>query len=351
MKKFMSMALSGVMVLTLAACGGNSQTATPSENGGSAEKPASTEAPQSTYPEKPINFMTPTGAGGGLDTTTRMLAKLFGETKLVDQTITVENKPGGGQVVGSVEFANKDKGDNYKLMITSTPFLLNHIKKEGNSPVSYRDITPLARLVTENAVLAVGVDSKYKDLNSLMEDLKADPASVVFAGGSGPGSFDHLNIIYPSKQAGVDIKGLKYVSYDGGGEALTALLGGNADVLTTDVSGAYEFVKAGKVRILGVSSGERLPEPFQDIPTYKEQGIDAELTNWRGIFGPANMSEEAKTYWEAKIAELAAKDEWKAELKKVGYMDGYLNSADFIKVMEEEEKKYKELYTELGMAK
>ncbi|WP_240689458.1 tripartite tricarboxylate transporter substrate binding protein [Ammoniphilus sp. YIM 78166] len=352
MKKLMSMVLSGVMVLTLAACGSNStsQPATPPA-GDSAEKPASTEAPKSTYPEKPLTIMTPAGAGGGLDTMTRVLSKTLGNTQLVTQTITVENKPGGGQVVGSVEFANKDKGNNFKLFTTSTPFILNYIKKEGTSPVSFRDITPIARLVTESDVLAVNVDSKYQDLQSLMNDLKADASSVVFAGGSGPGSFDHLNVIYPAMKAGVDVKKIKYVSYDGGGEALTALLGGNAEVLSSDISSVYQFVEAGKVRILGVSSGERLEGKFKDVPTYREQGIDAELTNWRGFFGPANMSDDAKGYWETKIKELVATDEWKKELETQGWNDGYLSSADFIKQMEEEEAMYLEIYKQLDMAK
>ncbi|MDQ0247694.1 putative tricarboxylic transport membrane protein [Bacillus fengqiuensis] len=246
---------------------------------------------------------------------------------MVSQTATVENKPGGGQVVGTVEFATREQGNDYKLLVTSTPFLLNYLKKEGNSPVFFRDITPLAQLVTEHDVLAVSSDSKYKDLKALYTDLAADPTSITFAGGSGPGAFDHLNVIYPAMKAGVDPKAIKYVSYDGGGEALTSLLGGNADVISSDVSSVYEYVKAGKVRILGVSSPERLPGQFKDIPTYKEQGIDAELTNWRGIFGPANMSGDAKKYWEEQINSLIATEEWKQELEKQGWQDGYMNFA------------------------
>jgi putative tricarboxylic transport membrane protein len=254
-------------------------------------------------------------------------------------------------VVGTVEFATKEKGNDFKLLVASTPFLLNHLKKEGNSPVSFRDITPLAQLVTEHDVLAVSTDSKYTDLKALYKDLEANPTSITFAGGSGPGAFDHLNVIYPAMKAGIDPKTIKYVSYDGGGEALTSLLGGNADVISSDVSSVYEYVKAGKVRILGVSSPERLPGEFQELPTYKEQGIDAELTNWRGIFGPANMSDDAKNYWEKQINSLVSTDEWKQELEKQGWQDGYMNSADFVELMEQEEQMYKELYTELGMAK
>jgi putative tricarboxylic transport membrane protein len=342
MKKLTVGLLTAMFILILAACG-----ITPSSNNSN----ESSKGSNSNYPEKTINFLVPTGAGGGLDTTTRSMVKILSETKLIKQAAMVENKPGGGQVVGTVEFASKEKGNDYKLMVTSTPFLLNHLKKEGNSPISFRDITPLARLVTEHDVLAVRSESKYQDLKALYDDLKADPISITFAGGSGPGAFDHLNVIYPAMQAGINPKAIKYVSYDGGGEALTAVLGGNVDVISSDVSSVFEYVKAGKVRILGVSSANRLSGEFKDIPTYKEQGIDAELTNWRGIFGPADMSEQAKEYWEKQIDSLVKTKEWKAELEKQGWQDGYLNSSDFIKLMEEEEEMYKNLYTELGMAK
>ncbi|MFD2215528.1 Bug family tripartite tricarboxylate transporter substrate binding protein [Metabacillus endolithicus] len=344
MKKLLSIVLLGLLMVILGACSGESAS-----SNGSEDKEQTTN--HSNYPEKPITIVAPSGAGGGLDTTSRALAKILDQTELISETITVENKPGGGQVVGTVEFANKEVGNDYKLLLTSTPFILNNLKKEGNSPISYRDITPLAQLVTENAVLAVSADSKYKDLTSLMEDLKANPSNITFAGGSGPGSYDHLNIVYPAMKAEVDVKSIKYVSYDGGGEALTALLGGNADVVSSDVASVYEYQKAGKVRILGVSSGERLPGEFEAIPTYKEQGIDVELTNWRGIFGPKDMSADAKKYWEEQIEALVTTEDWQNELNSLGFQDGYLNSEDFIKQIEKEEVMYKEILTTLGMQK
>ncbi|WP_050183830.1 Bug family tripartite tricarboxylate transporter substrate binding protein [Domibacillus robiginosus] len=341
MKKLMVPILAAALTLGTAACSNSGEEKAAGGQGGSS----------SSYPEKAIAFSVPSGAGGGLDTTGRSLSNLFSSEGIVDSTITVENNPGGGQVVGTVEFANKDKGNDYRLLIASTPFILNHVKKEGNSPVSFRDITPIARLVTEYDVLAVPADSKYDTLEALFADLKKDPTSISFAGGSGPGSFDHLNAIYPAMKAGVDVKGLKYISFDGGGEALTSLLGGNADVISSDVSSVYEYVKAGKVKILGISAPERLEGEFAEIPTYKEQGIDAELTNWRGIYGPAEMSEDAKAYWEEKVAQLVDTEAWKNELEKQGWQDGYMASEDFIKLMEEEEAMYKEIYEDLGMAK
>lgn len=339
MKKVLFPIVTTALSFALVAC---SSDGAETASGGSGE---------SSYPEKTVTFSVPSGAGGGLDTMGRSLGNLLTGEKLVDSAISVENNPGGGQVVGTVDFANKEIGNDYKMLIASTPFILNHIKKEGNSAVSFRDVTPIARLVTEYDVLAVPTDSPYQDMNSLMTALKEDPASVTFAGGSGPGSFDHLNVIYPAMKAGVDVKGLKYISYDGGGEALTSILGGNADVISSDVSSVFEYVKAGNVKIIGISSPERLEGEFADLPTYKEQGIDAELTNWRGIYGPADMSDDAKAFWEDKIKELASTEAWTAELDKQGWQDGYMPADEFVQLMQSEEAMYKEIYEDLGMAK
>lgn len=342
MKKILTFIVLTMMLVSLAGCGNESQNTNAESTKSSSE---------SNYPEKALTFIVPTGAGGGLDTMARTLSGLLSSEKLVNKAISVENNPGGGQVVGTVAFANKEKGNDYKMLVTSTPFLLNHIKKEGNSPVSFRDITPIARLVTEYDVLAVSVDSPYQDLQSLMNALKEDPLAISFAGGSGPGSFDHLNAIYPAMKSGVDVKSLKYISYDGGGEALTALLGGNADVITSDVSSVYEYVKSGDVRILGISAPERLEGTFAEIPTYKEQGIDAVLTNWRGFYGPADMSEDAKVFWSEAIANLVETQAWADLMEKQGWQNGYMPEEEFIKLMEEEEAMYTEIYEDLGMAK
>ncbi|MCG7334733.1 tripartite tricarboxylate transporter substrate binding protein [Sporosarcina sp. ACRSM] len=341
MKKLLFISLLAMLATVIAACSSSENLTGDGEQSASA----------SEYPDKPITFTVPSGAGGGIDTMARVLSNVLSKEELLKTAATVENKPGGGQVVGIVDFANMNKNNDYRILATSTPFILNYIKKDGNSPVSFRDVEPIARLVTEYDVLAVPVDSKYDTLETLFADLKDNPSSISFSGGSGPGSFDHLNAIYPASKAGVDINKLKYISYDGGGEALTALLGGNADVISSDVSSVYEYVKAGKVKILGISSSERLEGEFADIPTYKEQGIDAELTNWRGIYGPKGMSKEAKAFWEATIAELVKTEGWTTEIEKHGWQDGYVASDEFTKLMEEEEAMYTEIYEDLGMAK
>lgn len=302
------------------------------------------------YPSKSITIMAPSGAGGGLDLTARALSKALDETQLVARSIMVQNKPGGGQSVGMAEFADY-KSDPYQLFLPSSPIIINNLKKEGSSPYSFRDLTPLAQLTRDYGAIVVQADSKYKDLPSLFSDLKAKPDSIILAGGSAPGSQDHLVAMIPAVKAGIDAAKIKFVSYDGGGEAMTALLGGNADVLATDISGTGEYLKAGKIRVLGVSSPQRLTGYYKDIPTYKEQGIDAEFTIWRGLFGTKDMPQHAVNYWQEKLKALSETEEWNEMLEANGWENGFKDGEQFAAFLEEQEKLVKDILTSLGMAK
>ncbi|MEH7388617.1 tripartite tricarboxylate transporter substrate binding protein [Bacillus sp. JJ1521] len=348
-KKLVGFLAVGTLAFSLAACsgGGSSSTSTSGEKADTKPK----EEKVSKYPEKMITIIAPSGAGGGLDTAARTIAKVAADKKLVEQSISVENKPGGGQVLGMTEFVQKEKGNDYALLLPSTPTVLNFIKKDGTSPYSFRDLTPLARLQVDYPVIAVNADSKYNDLKSLFDDIKADPSSITIAGGGAPGTLDHLNSILLAESHGIDGNKVKFTAYDGGAEAMTALVGGHADALTTDVSGVAEYLKAGKIKVLGVAAPERMTGDFADLVTYKEQGFDVEVANWRGVFGPKDMSDEAKAYWEEKLKEISDSDEWNAELAKMGVQNGYMNATDFLAALEKEEADYLELYKKLGMAK
>lgn len=341
-KKWGSVLACGVLALSLTACGGS---------GSSKEVSSGTKQKDPAYPEKSISINAPSGAGGGLDTTARSLTKVLAETGMVKQPMTVENKPGGGQAVGLADFVSQDPKDPYRLYLPSVPLLINNLRKEANSAYSYKDLTPLAQLTKDYGAIVVPANSKYKDLKTLFEDLKKSPESFTLAGGSAPGSQDHLVAMLPAVKAGVDATKLKYVSYDGGGEAMIALIGGNADFLATDISGTGEYLKAGKVRVLGVSSPERLKGTYADIPTYKEAGIDAEFTIWRGLFGPKEMPKYAVDYWNKTLTEMTQKPEWKTVLETNGWEDGYKNSEDFKKFLKEQELLVQEILESLNMQK
>ncbi|MCM3600041.1 tripartite tricarboxylate transporter substrate binding protein [Robertmurraya korlensis] len=339
-KKISACFCAGVLALSLGACSSGEQTA------GSDKKEKSTG-----YPTKAISVVAPSGAGGGWDLTARSLTKVLAETKIVEQPLTVENKPGGGGAVFMAEYATQQVENNDMLFVNSPPIIINNLKKEGNSPFGYKNTTPLAQLTKDYGAIVVKADSKFTDLKSVLEEVKKDPSKLTFAGGSAPGSMDHLISILPAYKYGVDPTKVKYVSYDGGGEAITALLGGNADVIGTDASSVKEFIKSGDVRVLAVTSTERIGGDFKDVPTAIEQGVEAEFTIWRGVFGPEKMSEEAKKYWESSLEKLVNSPEWKKEVETQGWEMEYKNSSDFTKFLEEQETQVQQLLTALGMEK
>ncbi|WP_431520664.1 Bug family tripartite tricarboxylate transporter substrate binding protein [Aeribacillus pallidus] len=306
---------------------------------------------QENYPTKPIMFVAPSGAGGGWDLTARAITKILDETNLVKQTMTVENKPGGGGTVFMAEYATQDKNNDYKLFVNSPPIIINNLKAEGNSPYGYQDTTPLAQLTKDFGAIVVRADSKFQSMSQLLDAIKQNPKSVTVAGGSAPGSMDHLVAILPIYKSGIDPKIVKYVSYDGGGEAIAALLGGNTDVIATDASSVGEYVKAGKVRVLAVSAPERLDGVLKDVPTLKELGIDAEFTIWRGVFGPKQMSDDAKKFWENTFKKLSEHEKWKEELTKQGWEPEYKGSKEFTQFLQEQEQLISDMLKSLGMHK
>lgn len=336
--KWKGILLGAVMAVGLAGCSGTGENKASGANKG-------------TYPEKAIVVVAPSGPGGGWDRTARTFTKVMADSKLVEGSMTVENQPGGGGTVFIASYATKDTKNDYKLFTGSPPVLINHLKKEGNSPFGHKDTTPLAQLTKDYGSIVVNADSKYNDLQSLLDDLKKDPTSVTFAGGSGPGSMYHLVSILPAYKSGIDHKSIKYVSYDGTGEAMTALLGGNAGALATDASSVIEYVKAGKVKVLAVAAPERMEGELKDVPTMKELGIDAEFMIWRGIFGPKEMSEEALHFWNDKIQQMVETEEWKTAMTSAGWESDYKNSEDFNAFLDQQNDQIAELLEALNMAK
>lgn len=303
------------------------------------------------YPGKAITVVAPSGAGGGWDLTARVLTKVLSEAKLVNQPMMVENKPGGGGAVFLAEYVTGEAKNDYKLFVSSPPLIINHLKSEGNSPYGYQDTTPLAQLTKDFGAYVVKADSKVEKMSDVIEALKSDPAKLTLAGGSAPGSMDHLVAVLPAFKSGIDPKSIKYVSYDGGGEAMAALLGGNADMIATDASSVGEYLKAGKVRVLAVTAPERLGGDLKDVPTLKELGIDADFNIWRGVFGPKEMSEGAIAFWEDTLKKMVETPEWKKELEANHWASEYRDSAAFKTFLADQEKLIQEMLSSMGMAK
>ncbi|NIK30259.1 putative tricarboxylic transport membrane protein [Thalassobacillus devorans] len=334
MKKLWMMAILSLLVFVVA-CGDQSadSEADSGEGGGDWE------------PEQNIEIVAPSGAGGGWDTTARSVGKIMEEEGIVDTDIGVVNKPGGGGAVGW-SYINSTN-DPHNLFVSSPPLIF--VPLNGQSDLSYEDFTPLSNMIADYGAFAVSEDAEWDNLNDLFDDMKEDPSSVTVVGASSPGSMDHMQFVKIAKAAGVDIQEIKYVSEQEGG-ALTQILNGSADVYSTGVAETVEQVKAGKIKVLGVTSEERLDgDVLSDFETAKEQGIDASFVNWRGFFGPKDMDPAAVAYYEEKFKEVSDSDKF-AELRdQYGWDEMYMNSEEYQEFLKEQNDELGSLLEELGL--
>lgn len=337
MKKKLLFLLLAVMMLFIAACSSEEEDTGGAENGSAADDWA---------PEESIEIVAPAGAGGGWDTTARMVAQVLSEEGIIDENIGVINREGGGGAVGWAYVAGFE-GDPHRLFVASPPLIF--IPLNGQSEYSHHDFTPLANVIADYAAFAVREDAEWDDLNDLFEDMKEDPESITVVGASAPGSMDHIQFVQVAKAAGVDVTKIRYVSaQDGGG--LTQLLNGSVDVYSTGVAETVEQVRAGEIKVLGVTSEERLEgEILEDFPTAIEQGIDETFVNWRGFFGPPNMEPAEVAFYEEKFKELSDSDAFAEIRAQFGWDEMYMNSEEYSEFLGQQEEDIQVLLDELGI--
>ncbi len=314
------------------------------ESGGSSEGAASGS---DAYPKGNVDFIAPGGAGGGWDLTIRTTAKVLQDAGLVDVAMPVTNKPGGGGGVTLSYLQTKDGADD-TVVVYSPPLLL--INLNGSSEYSYKDTTPLSRLIADYGAFVVAKDSKYENIGQIIDALKADPKSVKIGGNSSVGSMDHIQFLMIAKAAGItDLKEIDYVSFQDGG-ATAQILGGHVDLLSTGLGDVEGLIESGDLRVLAHTADKRVGEGVMaEIPTVQESGIDATFVNWRGIFGPPNMPEYAVKFWEEQLGAMVETPEWDEACAKNGWDKTYLNAADFEAFLEKTNEEYKTILEEIGM--
>ena len=300
------------------------------------------------YPKGALDFVAPGGAGGGWDLTIRTTAKVLKDTGLVKVPMPVRNNPGAG---GSVHLTSLQsmKGTAKTITVYSPPLILTNLN--GTTEYSYKDVTPLARLIADYAVYVVAADSPYKTMDDIMNALRKDIKSVKIGGNSSAGSMDHIQFLIMAKASGIsNLKDIDYVSFDESGSA--QVLGGHIDLFSTGLSEVQGLIQSGDLRALAQSADHRVGEGLvAEIPTCQEQGIDATFVNWRGIFGPPEMPEYAVNFWRDTFAKMVKTDEWKAARKKNGWDDAYLDGPAFGEFLAKVNEEYKGILSDIGMLK
>src|SRR3954471_173284 len=270
-----------------------------------------------------LKIMAPAAPGGGWDQTARSMQQALMAEKIA-RSVQVTNVPGAGGAVGIAQFVNSAKGDGNQLMVNG--FVMVGALLMNKSPVTLDQVTPIARLTEETQVMVVPANSPIKTAKDLAELVKKDVAKVTFAGGSA-GGVDHIMAGLFVGAAGADASKVNYVAFSGGGESLAAILGSK---VTAGISGLSEYegqIKAGKLRAIGVTSPQRLPGV--DVPTFKEQGIDLVVTNWRSVAAAPGITTAQKQPLAHAIDKMAKSAPWKDILKQKGWDDACLPGEPF----------------------
>ena len=298
-------------------------------------------------PEKTVEIIALNAPGGGSDRILRIMASVLQTRRDLETPLAVVNKPGGGGVVG-YNYLNQHAGDGHYLVLASKSLLTNSIVGRGPS---YTEFTPVAHLFAEYIAVTVKPDSPLRSGRDLVERLKKDPTALSFGVATSLGNPNHQGVAAPLKEAGVDVKKMRSVVFASGGAATTAMLGGHIDVVPITAAFAASMLRGGQVRLIAVTSPRRLPDVLADVPTWREQGYESAVSNWRGIVGPKGMTAAQVAYWESAMRRMIDSDEWKKELAANFWVSEYMGAADMQKYLEQDQIQVRAFLVEIGLAK
>ncbi|OIQ38480.1 MAG: transporter [Roseobacter sp. MedPE-SWde] len=291
-----------------------------------------------------IHFLIPGGAGGGWDGTARGTGEALTKAGLVGSA-SYENMSGGGGGKAIGYLIENSASNHGTLMVNSTPIVIRSLT--GVFPHNFRDLTLVAGTIGDYAAVVVGKDSPINSMDDLMAAYDADPRNTAIGGGSVPGGMDHLVAAMVFEAAGKDALAVKYIPYDAGGKAMAALLSGEIAALSTGFSEAVDLAAAGEVKIIGVTSDDRVPAA-PDAMTMKEQGIDTSFVNWRGFFAAPDLPADQLAQYQKALSEMYATPEWEAVRARNGWVNIHNSGDEFKTFLEGQEKVIGDLMKKLG---
>lgn len=259
----------------------------------------------------------PANPGGGWDFTCRQIGKIMLDIGAVSQPVQVTNMAGAGGGL-AYNYVVTERNDDSDLIIAASSATTTRLAQNAYAGMTADQVRFVGAIGADPGVIVVAADSPFQSLGDMVDAINEDPGSVAFAGGSAVGGFDHIKPLMVMERAGfTDIKKIKYISVDGGADAITQTVGGFTQAMTGDMSEVVGFLKAGEIRVLAVLTDERVPG-FEDIPTAKEQGFDVVAVNWRGLYVPKGISDDEFQGWADKLQQVADSDEWQEVMKANG---------------------------------
>ena len=329
-------ALLAGLAVALTACG-----VTGPEEGGDA---GATSSATGAEPLADKRIMVPNSAGGGYDQTARTAAKVMEETG-ISSGLEVFKLEGAGGTVGLARTVS-ETGNGDLAMLMGLGVVGASYTNESEATLT--ETTPLAKLIEEPGAVMVPADSPFQTIDDLVEAWKADPAGISVGGGSSPGGPDHLLPMQLAQAVGVDPTQVNFVSFDGGGDLLPAILGSKVGFATSGTGEFKDQIDNGEIRVLAVSSEEAVEGV--DAPTLTDAGIDLVFTNWRGIVAPPDIEDADRDAWIAALEAMHGTEEWQAALEKNGWTDAFVTGDEFGSFLKEQDQRVSDVLTELGLA-
>ena len=302
---------------------------------------------QDWKPEHNVDIVVASGAGGSSDRTARVVQKLL-QANPAFPSISVSNRPGGGGTVAWTYLAQQPGNPHYLATFSPTMVTNNLL---GVGKLNYTDFTPISIILREYILVTVGPESPIKDGKDLVEAIRKDPTALSFAFSASPGNHNHVVIGMIFKAAGADPRKAKVVIQKSGGVGATAVMGGHVDVLVGAPANVLRHVKAGKMRAIGLSAPNRQAGAAAEVPTFRDQGIDAVFYSWRGFIGPKDLTAAQIAFWDDAFAKALQIDEWKLNVAKNAWAEDLRSSAETRKHLDSEQKLIGGMLGELGLLK
>lgn len=299
-------------------------------------------------PSRGYQCLAPASPGGGWDLTCRAAAQVLNELQLVPQPMRVENLPGAGGGIAFAHTVAELHGDE-QVLVAASPSTTLRLAEGQFGDLRASDVRWVGAIAADFGVIAVRPDAPWRNLRELVEAWRSHPGDVVVAGGSAVGGQDHMRVLLLADAAGIDPRGIRYVPFDGGGEALTALLGGFVAVVPLDASEVLAHYQAGNLRLLAVLAPERLKDTFAEIPTAREQSYDVDSVVWRGFYAPSGIGEESYRRWVVAIEKVASSEAWVHLRTRYGLSPFYAGGEEFEEMVGTEVERFRKLTLRLGL--
>lgn len=305
----------------------------------------SAQAAQAWQPVRPVAFIVGSAPSGSLDLTARVLQKVWDDKRVVGVPVIVVNKPGAGNGI-AWSYLNDRGADGHAIAIGTTNLVSNPVM--GAHSIGHRDVTPLAVLFDDYFILLVRADSPIKTMADVRQRLLKDPAALAIGFGPGLGAGSHTAAAVTMKALGADVAKGRWVPYRSAGEAITAMLGGEIDIVSGTAVNAPSFIAAGRIRGIGIIAPQRLGGALAAVPTIREQGVNAEFTNWRAVLGPKGMRRDHVAYWEKALQAATSSEQWQKDLERNFWKSNFMTGEKLHRFLDKEAETFRGIWADIG---